>query len=38
MPQVLPVLHEAALLALLNEIELPPDNLEANVETFFFTS
>jgi hypothetical protein len=38
MPQVPPVLQEAALLALPKENELAPDTLEANVETFFFTS
>lgn len=38
MPQVPPVLHAAALLALPIENELSPDTLDANVETFFFTS
>jgi hypothetical protein len=37
MPQVLPVLHEAAELAP-KEKEVPPDTLEAKVEIFFFTS
>jgi hypothetical protein len=38
MPQVPPLLHAEALLVPLNESELPPETLAANVETFFFTS
>jgi hypothetical protein len=34
---VLPVLHEAALLEAPSEKELPPEILEAKVETFFLT-
>ena len=37
-PQVLPVLHEEAVLDAPSEKLLPPETLEAKVETFFFTA